>query len=221
MNTRKKISILAAVILFISSCSVLSFHPLYTEDVLVTNDQLLGKWMSVEEKSFNSNDDDTLVWEIRFNEEKWVKKPSNPFDKGSKQMPNTHTYTLAIYEKDQPELQNLFDLHLVELEGQLYLDFFPDEWDGNNTIMDFHLIGVHTFAKTQINADSISIQWFDSEWFEEKLEQNQIRIKHEKNSANILLTAQPKDLQKFVIKYGKDPKAFEEAYQIVLKPFKE
>lgn len=221
MNATKKISTLAVVLLiFISGCSVLSFHPLYTEDVLITNDQLIGTWESIDENKMNPADNDTLIWEIRFDEQKWIKKPSNPFDKGSKQITNSFTYTMLLYYLSNPDDQSMFELHLVDLDGHIYLDFFPSEWEGNNTIMDFHLIGVHTFAKTNIQADSISINWFDIDWFEEKLENNQIRIKHEKNSANILLTAQPKDLQKFVSKYSNDPKAFEDSFGIVLKPHK-
>jgi len=81
-------------------------------------------------------------------------------------------------------------------------------------------MGVHTFAKVNIENDSIAINWFDSDWFKENLESNKIRIKHEKNSANILLTAQPKELQKFVSKYSNDEDAFDADSQVILKPRK-
>jgi hypothetical protein len=88
------------------------------------------------------------------------------------------------------------------------------------TNMRIHLMGVHTFAKVDIENDSIVINWFDSEWFAKKLEENKIRIKHEKNSANILLTALPKELQKFVSKYSNDEDAFDADFQFTLKPQK-
>lgn len=50
------------------------------------------------------------------------------------------------------------------------------------------------------------------------MEEEKIRIKHEKNNTNILLTAQPKELQKFVAKYANDKNAFEKESQFVLKP---
>lgn len=222
MKITKRISVAAIVLLlFISSCSVLSFHPLYTEDVLIKNDHIIGKWQTIEEKGlFHEKEYDTLVWEIQFDDKKWVKKPNKPFDRGTKEEPNSFTYSLVLYYLSQPDLKTEFQLHLVNLEGKPYIDFFPESWEANNTILDFHLIGVHTFAKIDIKTDSITINWFDSEWFEEKLEKEHIRIKHEKNSSNILLTAQPKELQKFVIKYSDDENAFEKDFQFVLKPHK-
>ena len=171
MKATKKISIAAAVLLlFISSCSVLSFHPLYTEDVLIKNDQIIGKWETIEESGFPPGPNDTLVWEIKFEADKWEKKLNVPYDRGSEKIPNKYTYTLELYYASKPDQKTEFQLHLVELEGITYLDFFPEYWESDNTILGFHLIGVHTFAKVDIKKESITINWFDSEWFEEKLE---------------------------------------------------
>ena len=54
---------------------------------------------------------------------------------------------------------------------------------------DMHLFPVHTFAKVNI-------------------EQNKIKISHEKSGQNIILTASTGELQKFVVKYGSDEDAF-------------
>lgn len=218
MKATRNICILLSIILLtISGCTVLSFYPLYTDDVLIRNDKIIGKWETNEGIFGNSK---ILVWEIIFNNEKWVKKHNVPFDRGSGKVPNKHAYSLLLYYLDNPEKRTEFQLHLVEIDGKTYIDFFPEEWETDNTIIGFHLMGVHTFAKVDIENDSIVINWFDSEWFAKKLEENKIRIKHEKNSANILLTALPKELQKFVSKYSNDEDAFDADFQFTLKPQK-
>jgi hypothetical protein len=214
MKAKNKIFIsVVLLMLIISGCTVLSFYPLYTEDVLIRNDKIIGKWETIESS-------DTLVWEIIFKDKKWIKKHNNPADRGSREEPNKFAYSLFLYYAANPEKKAEFQLHLVELNGKTYIDFFPEQWNVDISILEFHLMGVHTFAKVNIENDSIAINWFDSDWFKENLESNKIRIKHEKNSANILLTAQPKELQKFVSKYSNDEDAFDADSQVILKPRK-
>lgn len=214
MKAKNKIFIsVVLLMLIISGCTVLSFYPLYTEDVLIRNDKIIGKWETIESS-------DTLVWEIIFKDKKWIKKHNNPADRGSREEPNKFAYSLFLYYAANPEKKAEFQLHLVELNGKTYIDFFPEQWNVDISILEFHLMGVHTFARVNIENDSIAINWFDSDWFKENLESNKIRIKHEKNSANILLTAQPKELQKFVSKYSNDEDAFDADSQVILKPRK-
>lgn len=214
MKAKNKIFIsVVLLMLIISGCTVLSFYPLYTEDVLIRNDKIIGKWETIESS-------DTLVWEIIFKDKKWIKKHNNPADRGSREEPNKFAYSLFLYYAANPEKKAELQLHLVELNGKTYIDFFPEQWNVDISILEFHLMGVHTFAKVNIENDSIAINWFDSDWFKENLESNKIRIKHEKNSANILLTAQPKELQKFVSKYSNDEDAFDADSQVILKPRK-
>ena len=221
MKAKRNIFITAVALLsLISSCSVISFYPLYTDDVLIRDDRIIGKWSTIEEKGIHPNDIDTLVWEISFNDKKWVKKLNTPYDRGSHQETNQYAYSLFLHYNSSPEDKTEFQLHLVKLNGKTYIDFYPEEWSIDNTILAFHIMGVHTFAKVDIHEDYISIEWFDSDWFEQKLKENKIRIKHEKNSDNILLTAQPKDLQKFVIKYSDDENAFDKDNKFELKPIK-
>lgn len=218
MKASKKIFITVIVLLtIISSCSVQSFYPLYTEDVLIKNNTLLGKWETTQDNGFSKNEKDTLVWEISFRDTKLVSGQS-PFDLKNKEVPNEYTYTLNLYNKSSPNKSTEFELHLVKLEGKTYIDFFPTQFNPENDILGFHLMGVHTFAKVDVSADKIIVDWFDSESFGKKLEEGKIRIKHENNGVNILLTSQPKELQKFVAKYSNDEEAFNKDFQFVLKP---
>lgn len=216
MTTKHRILILVIILIaFISSCSVQSFYALYTEDVLIRKDAIIGKWDMLEHNGVV--DEETLVWEISFDPEQNV---PNRLASASATSNNRHTYTLSIYRRATPDKKTVFLLHVVQLDDKIYFDFFPEAWELDNDILGLHLMGVHTFAKVDIESGNIVVNWFDVDAFGKKLEANKIRIKHEKNQANILLTAQPKELQKFVIKYSNDKDAFDESLQVVLKPQK-
>jgi len=200
-------------IIFFSGCTVFSFYPLYTDDVLITDHRIIGNWQS---ESDDPNSKDTIIWEITFKEKINISNSSSPFGNGGKEIINKFTYTLNTYSKDNPEDKALFVLHLVELEGQYYLDFFPDEWETTNDILSFHLMGVHTFAKVEIG-ESMKFNWLDPEWLEELIDNDKIRIKHETNDSYTLLTAKSRELQKFMTKYSDDTTAYKDGLEYILK----
>ncbi len=213
-------SILIALIPFsiIASCTVLSFYPLYTENELIKDDRILGNWLTVSDSNAlygTKIDRDTIFWKIEFREGIWKKKLNNPFDRGSKQVNNKFTYTMTMHYNSFPEDSAIFHLHLVKLDDKTYLDFYLEEWNFNNTLLAVHLMPVHTFAKIEIG-EKLEINWFDSEWLQTLFDTNKIRIKHENNGVNTLLTAKPKELQKFVIKYADEENAFSEDMQYIL-----
>ena len=220
MKTRIIVTALLATI-FVSSCTVLSFYPLYTEKELVKDDRIIGKWQSFNNKdsyptSENSTEIDTLIWEISYQKTVWKKKLNNPFDRGSEDIPNKFTYTLHMYDKSMPKNKYTeFHLHLVRLGNNLFIDFFPEEWQKDDTFLAVHLISVHTFAKIDIG-NKLEINWFDSELLQKLFDENKIRIKHENNGVYTLLTAKPEELQKFVKKYANEDKAFSDAMKYTL-----
>ena len=200
---KKAVVFAALMVTIVSSCTVLSFYPLYTEEELIKDDRILGTWMAID------HDKDTSIWEIKFKDKKWRKKVNNPFDRGYKEIPNTFKYTLLIHNPANGLSETIFELHLVELDGKTYLDFYPEDYALNNKILMTNLINVHTFARVEIGEELI-IQWFDSDWLKNLFDENKIRIKHERNDEYILLTAQPKEIQKFIMKYADQEDAFSE-----------
>jgi hypothetical protein len=219
MKTRLILVALLATV-FVSGCTVLSFYPLYTEKELIRDDRIIGKWQSLNNKdiyptSENKTEIDTMIWEISYQKTVWKKKINNPFDRGSEDIPNKFTYTLRIYDKSVQENNTEFHLHLVKLGNYLFVDFFPEEWQKNDTFLAVHLICVHTFAKIEIG-DKLEINWFDSEFLQKLFDDNKIRIKHENNGVYTLLTAKPEELQKFVLKYANEDKAFSDLMKYTL-----
>ena len=218
---KRKRSLLFAIVIgivFFSGCTVLSFYPFYTDEVLITDDRLSRKWMQLPNDLVNANAD-TMIWEIELRIDKWKKKTNNPYDRGSQKIPNKFTYTLKIYEYRDTTSTSEFNLHLMDINGQKYLDFYPENWSIDSDLMEFHMMPAHTLAKVSME-DTLKLKWMDIEWFENMLDENRIRIHHEQNDNYSLLTAKPEELQKFIHKYGKEEDAWEEGieYNLVKLP---
>lgn len=213
---KKAFCIYSGLILLFSlltRCTVMSFYPLYTPNELVKDDRIIGKWMSRLVKEETSSD--SIIWEIELQDKKWKKKVYNPVDKGNKQVKNKLTYTLKIYPAKNPDELAVFDIHIIKLKNNYYLDFLLEEMETDYIFTVMHLLPVHTFAKIEI-AEEMTIKWLDGDFLEKLLDANKIRIRHEKREDASLLTAKPKELQKFIIKYSDNEDAYLDDLSFIL-----
>lgn len=207
MKTRKFI-FAALLAVFFSGCVVYSFYPLYFKKDLFPNDLLTGQWLETDDENATVEDADG-IWTFE-----------HPYiDKKKSDERDSLSYVLTYKtKKDDKYIESVFDVHIVKLGGQYFLDFYlRDFLEGEDmTLADFHVIPVHTFAKLTITEKGLNIFWFDPEWLEELVRQNKIRIHHEDNNDFILLTAKTKELQKFVTKYVNSEEAFKDGLQVEL-----
>ena len=193
------------ITLFLSGCVVYSFYPLYTEKDLFPNDILTGEW--------HQSDDPKLKW----NDIEATWKFVHPYiGKKENGILDSTSYYLVVSDKDS--LISKFNVHVIKLGGHYFLDFYLDEFppDDNIDLAAFHIIPVHTFAKLTVKDDMMIINWFDQDWLSELIRENKIRIHHEENDEFVLLTAKPKELQKFVTKYVNSEEAFEDGLEVFL-----
>lgn len=122
---------------------------------------------------------------------------------------STHYSILDINKTDTTRLIG----RLGKLGGHYFLDMTidPDEKKVND-LLGAYIFPVHIFFKVslgdnQLNMDAFA---FSSDWLEKLIQEKRIRIKHEVENKQVLLTASTEELQKFVIKYADEPKAFED-----------
>ncbi|MCY1723289.1 hypothetical protein OU798_23265 [Prolixibacteraceae bacterium Z1-6] len=208
MKTRNfTLAILLAI--FLSGCVVYSFYPLYTEKDLFENDILLGEWFEEDNQDVTFTDDD----------DEWTFE--HPFIGNKKDgVRDKKSYRLTLKSKENDVItESVFKVHVIELAGQYFLDFYIEDYgdDDDITLSTLHLIPVHTFAKLTVqHNDRLEIRWFDPEWLENLIKENKIRIHHENNGDFILLTARPKELQKFVTKYVDSEEAFKDGLEVEL-----
>ena len=158
-----------------------SLHPLYTDDTLVFEPALLGTW---------TDSEGTYVFETL--------------------KPKTYLFTYL-----QGPDQQQYEVHLVKLGADYYLDFYlyrKDSFFPDEDAVLAPLIRTHSFAKVNWSQNTMEISHFSElDWLQDLFDQRKIRIKHERIDDEILLTAAPKELQKFFLKYADDPNIFTEA----------
>jgi tetratricopeptide (TPR) repeat protein len=161
-----------------------SLSPLFEKKDVVFQDALLGTWISVEgEKgetySFKKSRDD--AYDLTF-----------PLDEGK-------------------ECKS--EVHLVRLGEFLFLDASPahltkEEEALNKGPLQFPQVGLHIFGRIWIEGDVVRIALLDDEWVTNMDKENKLPVGYTSTDDDTILTASTEELQKFVLRYAEDPKAF-------------
>ncbi|MCB1185950.1 hypothetical protein KDL29_02190 [bacterium] len=82
-------------------------------------------------------------------------------------------YILSLYTPDG--LDGSFRAALVDLDGELFLDLFPDDTDEKwpiNSFYGLHFIPVHTFLHVELGEGTLSLRMMDPSWLDAKLQQD-------------------------------------------------
>lgn len=199
-HMKQKIMIGVLVALLAQGCIVKSLQPFFNQRDLEFHEEIISTWV----------DQDGHSWKI----DRIKEQP--------------HAYQMQWLEGDKPK--GSFLVHLFRLEGQLYVDFFPlsaDSDSGNGQIIfDLHLMPTHSIARVdEISATALRLKWLNEEWMASLFRQNRIKISHEEimdenpkdeNDKMYILTASTDELQRFLIKYGDEDRAFDNGNTVFL-----
>lgn len=101
-----------------------------------------------------------------------------------------------------------YEAHLGRLGEFMFLDVYPGEPEVKNDFYKLHLIPVHTFWRVWIEGDVLRIAMLDPDWLKGMIAQKKVKIAHERMEDGIILTASTQELQKFILQYAEDLKAF-------------
>ncbi len=181
----KRIFLLFIILALCLQSCIISINPLYTDDVIVYDKSLEGKWKQGEGT-------ETLTWE---------------FTKAKK------GYKLSRYNE---KVQFSYEAVLVKLGEHYFMDFYRDVPDDCQDDIAYHL-PTHNFLKVIIEKDKFKIEYFNDDYLKSLFKERKIRIKHEKVKGDIVLTANSKELQKFMLKYAEDDRAFSGEYEELAK----
>ncbi len=156
-----------------------SVHPLYTDQNLIFDPMLVGVWADKEGKA---------TWTFTKRGEK--------------------AYTLVYV--DQTGEKGDFAVHLLKVGDLRFLDLYPADPDlQQNDFFKVHLLRVHTFIRLQHLQDSLQLAFMKPDWIKSYLQEHPDAIKHERVDDGVVLTAQPKELQAFLIHHDKTPDAWD------------
>lgn len=168
---------------------------------------------------------------ISLEEDKRAKTPPIDFEKIIKEQikedkltPQDIAYegSVAVYEEKSYRLtvmnskgeKEVYVAHLVEIGKDLFMDLYPIKEFDSKDISD-NFFPVHTFYKVAVSDKEFTMTHFDLDKLNKLFDSNLIRLRHENVDGTILITAQPKELQKFIDKYADDESVFDftETYQ--------
>ncbi|MFA6242779.1 MAG: hypothetical protein WC655_17705 [Candidatus Hydrogenedentales bacterium] len=119
---------------------------------------------------------------------------------------NDTSYRMIAREGDE----NLeFDVAIVEIRGQLFMDLLLEEPSGDAAMYSQNL---HQFWAIDLSKDTLAVKALAGDWAKERSEKGRLWVRHVRIDDKTILTAKPSRLQRFVHKWGKDPEAFAEMF---------
>ena len=188
---------------------VISLQPLFTQDTLIFDTQLLGTWVE------NPSD-------VRG---AWVFTRLGP--DGADTLPEAlkssaeNVYHLSI--TDPEGRRGSFFACLVKLDNSIFMDVFPDVLPSGADDPDkaelfynaFFFVRAHTFVKVNLSGNRMSMWLTNDDKIHDLLESRPSPVAFESVEDRPILTASTKDLQAFVSKYADDDRVF--ADEIILE----
>ncbi|HTQ49516.1 MAG TPA: hypothetical protein VMJ12_02305 [Candidatus Acidoferrales bacterium] len=177
------VTMLSAVMLFLAGCVVTSIYPYYTDKDLVSDPALVGEWVDA------SKTNETSEY-LRF-------EPVG--EKG---------YRATFFGTDET---NSIDVFLFRLKEQLFVDSFP-----TNRSLDF--VPVHQVSKVTQIGSALETANLNYDWLAKLVENHPNAIRHmvlrekpgDDQGGRIILTADTKELQRFILKYVSNTNAWKE-----------
>lgn len=175
------------VVGILAGCYVPSIHPLYTKQDVIFNPALVGQWVEAEKGKSQ--------WVFVQKEDK--------------------AYGLRITQEDKKVY--VFTAYLLKVGEYHYLDLFPDtEDDTNDSFLLKSMLPVHTFIRIKQLTPTLDVEVMNSDGLAKMLKESPELIKHEKMPVGekdkeeylTVLTAQPKELQAFLVKHEKTDKVW-------------
>ncbi|KYG76579.1 hypothetical protein [Roseivirga echinicomitans] len=126
---------------------------------------------------------------------------------GSYQIVRDESYKMVVVDDDE---RLVYQAHLVQIGNNMFLDLYPLP-EYSDAAFGENMFPVHTFMKLKLNGNKLDLTQFDLNKLNKLFKSNLIRLRHENVDGTILITAQPKELQKFLAKYSEDESVFDDS----------
>jgi hypothetical protein len=202
-NIMKKITTLLGIGMTIicQSCTIFSLHPLYEENDLLEEPELLGLWQDTDEGdeyvSFEKLEDKKYLF--RYMEAKGDTGQSDDKEDG------------MFFNRPSIADTVSFEAGLLQVGDHYFLDLYPyyegEKDEGFYLFRNF--IPTHSFLKIEWKDQQLVMYIFELDHMKNLFEQNRIRIKHEMFEDYIVITASTDELKQFISKYADDKEAFD------------
>jgi hypothetical protein len=187
MKTRTLVVLVAAALL-LCSC-IPSLNPFYTDRDVVQDAHLLGEWQDA------SQADDPDIWKFEPGEGK--------------------AYKLSVREKGK---QGVFEAHLFRLKEGYFLDLIPAECNfatNQADLVAFSMYPGHLLMRVSELEPGLKLAFFDFDWLDKYLKKNPKALTHRSEHESTVLTADTRELQRFVLAHLKEGELFGKPGELV------
>ncbi|MCL3780156.1 hypothetical protein EMN47_07100 [Prolixibacteraceae bacterium JC049] len=175
--------------LFFSGCSVVSFYPFFTSDKVVEHSNIVGNWTSHSVNHFNG-----LEW--KFTNEKSNSK-----------------YQLSIWKDNVVWAK--YEVTFFEIDDTLFADLFLKKHERLKTGCE-HLVEMHTVAKVIVKKGIYEFIGLSRDWLQKELSRRPHLLKHIQSENRLLITANSRQLSRFLKRIAHNPDAFVSKQKITL-----
>ena len=139
-------------------------------------------------------------------------------DDGSLKMAFTEgekrAYKLLVIESDSgDEKSGEFEVHLVRLGSDWFLDLFPSSQLPSSEFTQMHLLRAHSIARLELHQDSIQLSFLSGTWLKKQLKQQIVDVSYQETQGMLLLTGTTEDVQS-LIHFHADDGAFSDEAQL-------
>jgi len=187
MKKRNLIAFSAAAVL-LAAC-IPSVNPFYTDKDVVFDQHLLGEW---QEKGAS----EPQIWKFEASTNKIFK--------------------LTVLDKGKT---GEFSAHLFKLKQEQFLDLIPNDCNyasNQADLVGFCMFPGHLLVHVPQIEPELKLSFFNFDWLAKYLQENPKAIAHrEDEGRGIVLTAETRDLQKFVLKHLGTNELFKESGEMV------
>lgn len=194
MKKRNLIAIAGGAVL-LAAC-IPSVNPFYTDKDVVYDQRLVGEWQVVGEWQQKDNTNNPEMW---------------TFEQATN---NAYKLTVVEYGKKTGE----FSAHLFKLKREQFLDLIPSKCEfatNQADLVGFSVFAGHLIVRVPQVEPNLKLAFCDFEWLQKYLEKNPSALAHHMEDNSIVLTADTKDLQKFVLKHLGTNELFKEYGEMV------
>jgi hypothetical protein len=109
------------------------------------------------------------------------------------------SYHLVYSDKDGR--QGKFIAHLANLDGDLFLDLFPEDSSAEDTgFYKFHLVPIHTIYRVKSTSPPLVLAAIDYKWLEAELDKRPQALPSSTFDGRRLITGSTDEVRAFVIK---------------------
>jgi hypothetical protein len=163
---------------------VVSLQPVYTQLDLEADSRLNGTWSDKE-------------GDVTFS-----------FEQGTENG-KENEYKLVVKEKNgEQEESGEFEARVVRLGTYYFLDIYPQSSKEGSEFYRLHFTRAHTFARVEINEDSIRLAFLSASWLEAKMNEKSVDTPCVKVDDELLLTGTTEEVQELVLSHARDDEAF-------------